>query len=128
VSRGPRGPWAVLEVAAELGVVVRDGDRSVAYCGDFHGQSGRAETIPDAITPEALAGVIAAVGPGTTELACHPGLQDESGSVYAQERDAEVAALCDPAVRAAIEACGITLVSFRGVPPTRNLGADHSGR
>jgi predicted glycoside hydrolase/deacetylase ChbG (UPF0249 family) len=115
---------AVLAVANELGVVVRDEDLSVAYCGDFHGQSGRAETVHDAITVEALAGIVGALGPGTTELACHPGLHDESGSVYAQERDTEVAVLCDPAARAAIEAAGITLASFRGVtadpPPEQN--------
>lgn len=108
---------AVLEVAAELGVVVRDEDRGVAYCGDFHGQSGRAETVPDAITREAFSHIVAELGPGTTELACHPGLYDESGSVYARERDAEVAVLCDPAVRAAIEHHGVTLGTFRGVTP-----------
>jgi predicted glycoside hydrolase/deacetylase ChbG (UPF0249 family) len=106
---------AVLAVAREMGVVVRDEDRGVAYCGDFHGQSGKAETVDDAITPDALTRIIGALAEGTTELACHPGLNDESGSVYAGERDAEVAALCDPAVRAAIEADGITLASFRGI-------------
>lgn len=115
VHRSEPARSVVLELAVEMGVVVRDEDCGVAYCGDFHGQSGRAESIPEAITPEALVGVIAALGPGTTELACHPGLQDESGSVYAEERDAEVAALCDPEVRAAIEAGGITLVSFRDI-------------
>jgi predicted glycoside hydrolase/deacetylase ChbG (UPF0249 family) len=108
---------AVLEVAAELGVVVRAEDRGVVYCGDFHGQSGRAETVLDAITPEALFNIVAALGPGTTELACHPGLDDESGSVYGRERDEEVAVLCNPAVRAAIEDRGISLTSFRGVTP-----------
>jgi chitin disaccharide deacetylase len=112
----------VLEVAAELGVVVRDEDRGVAYCGDFHGQSGRAETMREAITLEALVGIVTALGTGTTELACHPGLRDESGSVYSDERDAEVAVLCDSAVRGAIEDCEISLTSFRGVTPDPSRG------
>jgi predicted glycoside hydrolase/deacetylase ChbG (UPF0249 family) len=110
---------AVLEVAAELGVVVRDEDRGVNYCGDFHGQTGRGGSLPDAITPDALTVVISSLAPGTTEVACHPGLGDESGSVYAQEREVEVVALCHTAVRAAIETGGIALRSFRDVAPER---------
>jgi predicted glycoside hydrolase/deacetylase ChbG (UPF0249 family) len=103
----------VRDIAAELGVVLRDEDPRVVYCGDFHGQSGRAEKVGDAITTQALLGILTALGPGPTELACHPGDHDESGSVYAEERDLEVAVLCDPGVRAAIEAGDIELRSFR---------------
>jgi predicted glycoside hydrolase/deacetylase ChbG (UPF0249 family) len=115
VHRSEPARSIALEVAAEIGVVLRGEDRGVAYCGDYHGQSGRAESVHEAITREALLGVVSALGPGTTELACHPGLGDESGSVYSGERDAEVAVLCDPEVRVAIEACDISLISFRGV-------------
>lgn len=107
----------VLEIGAELGVVVRDEDRGVAYRGDFHGQTGKGGPTHDAITAAALAGIVASLDAGTTELACHPGLGDESGSVYAGERDAEVAALCDPAVRAAVDARGVRLGTFAGVAP-----------
>jgi chitin disaccharide deacetylase len=113
----------VLEVAAELGVVLRGEDARVAYCGDFHGQNGRAEAIREAITTEALIAIVTATGTGTTEVACHPGRDDESGSVYAAERDAEVGVLCDPAVRAAIEARNLSLVSFREVTPDRSPSA-----
>jgi predicted glycoside hydrolase/deacetylase ChbG (UPF0249 family) len=109
----------VLEVADEIGVVVRDEDRGVAYCGAFHGQTGRGKALPKAITANALTRLVAALDPGTTELACHPGLDDESGSIYAGERNVEVTALCDPDVHAAIEAGGITLVSFRDVVAER---------
>ena len=115
VHRSEPARSVVLEVAAELDVVVRDEDRGVTYLGDFHGQSGRGEPVPGAITPGALASLVASLAPGTTELACHPGLSDDSGSIYGHERDAEVAVLCDPAARAAIEACHVRLVSFRGV-------------
>jgi predicted glycoside hydrolase/deacetylase ChbG (UPF0249 family) len=115
---------AVLSVASELGVVVRGEDGGVAYCGDFHGQSGRGEPLLNTISPEALTDVITSLPHGTTELACHPALQDESGSVYGPERDAEVVALCDPAVRLAIEACGIELTSFHGVRGDPGPGPD----
>jgi chitin disaccharide deacetylase len=110
---------AVLEVATELGVVVRDEDRGVNYCGDFHGQTGRGGSLPHAITPDALSLIVSSLAPGTTEVACHPGLDDQSGSVYARERDVEIVALCHPAVRAAIEAGGIALRSFRDLAPER---------
>jgi predicted glycoside hydrolase/deacetylase ChbG (UPF0249 family) len=109
----------VLEVAAELGVVLRGEGRRVAYCGDFHGQDGRAQRIDGSLTSVALIDIVTRLGPGTTEIACHPGLGDESGSVYSQERDAEVAVLCDPAVRAAIEAAGISLTTFRDLAVVR---------
>ena len=109
----------LLEVASELGVVLRGEDRGVDYCGSFHGQTGRSEAMSEAITVEALVTILTDLEPGTTELACHPGLRDESGSVYSAERDTEVAVLCDPAVRGAIEASGISLMSFRGRAPDR---------
>jgi predicted glycoside hydrolase/deacetylase ChbG (UPF0249 family) len=112
----------MLDVASELGVVVRGEDRGVVYCGDFHGQSGRAETLREAITSNALLAIVTALAPGTTELACHPGLDDESGSVYSAERDTEVAVLCDPVVRDAIERGAVSLVSFRDVAACPTLG------
>jgi chitin disaccharide deacetylase len=121
VHRSEPARSIALEVAAELGVVLRGEDRGVTYCGDFHGQSGTAERTHEAITWQALVGVVRALGPGTTELACHPGLGDESGSVYSNERDAEVAVLCDPAVRIAIDAADISLISFRDVEAELSL-------
>jgi chitin disaccharide deacetylase len=114
---------AVLEVGAELGVVLRGEDLRVAYCGDFHGQDGRAQRIEAAITTGALIDIVGKLGAGVTEIACHPGLGDESGSVYAGERDDEVAVLCDPAVRAAIEAAGIRLTTFRELRAGRTTGS-----
>ena len=68
---------------------------------------------------EALRSTLSSLGPGTTELACHPGLGDESGSIYAGERDVEVATLCDPSVRAVIDASDIRLCSFGDVGTDR---------
>jgi predicted glycoside hydrolase/deacetylase ChbG (UPF0249 family) len=105
----------VIEVAAELGVPAREDDSRVAYCGDFHGQSGRGEPNQEAITVEALIDLVTNLPEGTTEMGCHPGLGDESGSVYGQERDREVEVLCDPRVHGSIESCAVALVSFRDV-------------
>jgi predicted glycoside hydrolase/deacetylase ChbG (UPF0249 family) len=111
----------VLEVASELGVVVRDEDQRVAYCGEFHGQSGHGEPLTDSITPEALTTIVCSLGPGITELACHPAVNDESGSVYGTERDAELIALCHPMVRAVIEEGEIVLRNFRGLRGERPM-------
>jgi predicted glycoside hydrolase/deacetylase ChbG (UPF0249 family) len=53
---------------------------------------------------------------GSSELMCHPGLADEAlqqGSSYAAEREKEIEALCDPAVRDVLAAESIKLISFR---------------
>jgi predicted glycoside hydrolase/deacetylase ChbG (UPF0249 family) len=52
---------------------------------------------------------------GLTELVCHPGLGDqtlETAYGWGYGWDRETAALCDPKVRTAMEARGITLTSF----------------
>ena len=60
--------------------------------------------------------VLAHLREGVSELMCHPGHPDEalvSGSSYAREREQEIAALCDPAVRESLAADGIELITFR---------------
>lgn len=54
---------------------------------------------------------------GVTELVCHPGLDDRSLAAefaWGYEWEAETAALCDPAVRAALKAAGIALARPAG--------------
>ena len=50
-----------------------------------------------------------------TELGCHPGEGDHVDTTYSEERDRELAALCDPHVREAIERERISLRSFADV-------------
>jgi predicted glycoside hydrolase/deacetylase ChbG (UPF0249 family) len=60
--------------------------------------------------------LVAELPEGVSELMCHPGYSDaslRSGSSYADEREGEISALCDPRVRAAIAADGVRLASFR---------------
>lgn len=62
---------------------------------------------------------IAEDGPGTTELMCHPGEAADAEllatSSYARERPVELATLCDPAIRDAVEQHELMLSTFRDV-------------
>jgi predicted glycoside hydrolase/deacetylase ChbG (UPF0249 family) len=102
-------------LASELGVVRRDRSSRVRYCGEFYGQTGTGEPFPEGISLEHLAELIATLPPGNTELACHPGRAPGADFVYGRERERELAALCDPRARAAIEREGIVLRSFAGI-------------
>jgi predicted glycoside hydrolase/deacetylase ChbG (UPF0249 family) len=102
----------VLEHARALGVPVRHFTPGIRYEGGFYGQAGRGDPWPEGIAPAALCELLRGLPPGVTELGCHPGLHDASGSSYAGERTIEVRTLCHPAVRATIEQEDIELCSF----------------
>lgn len=112
VHRDEPAASIVGELGRELGLVVRGSDARVRYRGDFYGQTGRGEPLPEAIRPERLIELIEDLGPGITELACHPALWDDTASSYGEERERELEALCDPRVRAALEDAQIELTSF----------------
>jgi predicted glycoside hydrolase/deacetylase ChbG (UPF0249 family) len=97
-------------IAAELGVPLRG--RRVRYEGGFYGQTGKGEPVPEGITAERLALMIEELPSGWTEIGCHPGLGLVAESSYGHERQLEVQALCDPAVRAALRQAGVRLRSF----------------
>ena len=66
-------------------------------------------------TKDELLRLINTLQPGTSELMCHPGYADPillAGSTYARQRESELAVLTDPAIRQAIQARGIELISF----------------
>jgi predicted glycoside hydrolase/deacetylase ChbG (UPF0249 family) len=102
-------------LALALGVPLRHFTEGVTYCGDLYGQSTDGTPIPGAISAGALIAIIEGLPGGITELACHPGLGDDSGSVYERERTQEVEVLCDPAVRGALERERVSLRSFTDV-------------
>jgi len=93
-------------------VPVRGCTEGIAYSGTFYGQDARGQPFPSAITVEGLIGAIDRLEPGVTELGCHPAAEVDHDSAYGAERIRELAALCDPRVRAAIVARGVTLRSF----------------
>jgi predicted glycoside hydrolase/deacetylase ChbG (UPF0249 family) len=99
------------DLARELGVPLR-GCGEIRYCGDFYGQTGRGEPLPQAIGVQALVGLIERLDPGVTELGCHPGLDRELDSSYRLERLQEVETLCDARVRAALACAGMELRAF----------------
>ena len=105
---------AILRAAAErLEVPLRLADQRVTYCGDFYGQGPRAEPHHEGVTAANLVSIIASVPVGWTELGCHPGVGvDPATTVYAGERELELAALCSAEVRVAVEEHGVVLASF----------------
>lgn len=104
---------AVVRAGAALGIPVRHRSRA-KYCGAFYGQGSRGTPLPEGITPAALAGLVAGLGHGTTELACHPAALVDLPTDYAEERLAELRALCDPTVRAAVDRAGVRLCGWSG--------------
>ncbi|MGB2710178.1 MAG: ChbG/HpnK family deacetylase [Conexibacter sp.] len=113
VHRDQPAQAVVLEHARRLGIPVRHFTPGLRYEGGFYGQGRHGEPWHEGIAPQALCGLLRALPPGVTELGCHPGIDDASGSSYSRERSIEAATLCDPAVRATIEHEAIELRSFR---------------
>lgn len=105
----------VERVRRRTGIPVRGLDDGIRYVGDFYGQTGEGRPIEGAIGIPALLALLDRVGPGVTELGCHPGRDDALDSVYAAERSVELATLTDPLVVAHVVRRGIELRSFADV-------------
>lgn len=112
VHREEPARGVVREHGVRLGVPVRHFAPGIRYEGGFYGQTGHGEPWPQGIAPGALCTLLRALPDGTTELGCHPGLDDDSGSSYSAERSTETATLCDPRVLATIREQAIALRSF----------------
>jgi predicted glycoside hydrolase/deacetylase ChbG (UPF0249 family) len=84
--------------------------RSLAYPDHFVATFYGREALSRDYLLELLEGLPA----GLSELMCHPGYDDAdlAGSGYRAEREIELALLTDPAVREAVDAFGIELVTF----------------
>jgi predicted glycoside hydrolase/deacetylase ChbG (UPF0249 family) len=104
---------AMRAVADNLGVPLRD-HSPVRYRGEFYGQTGKGEFMPEWISVDTLVGLIEACGPGVTEISCHPGdgTDPDISTMYKRERAIEAKVLCDPRARRAIEQSNITLCSY----------------
>jgi predicted glycoside hydrolase/deacetylase ChbG (UPF0249 family) len=76
----------------------------VRYCGDFYGAG--------AVGADALTAIVDGLGEGATELCCHPAAAVDPAWDYAHERRAELAALCHPSVRDALDRAGVRLCTF----------------
>lgn len=110
---------ALVEVARRHGLPVRNSSPVIArrlreaelattdtFVERFFGESTGLDT---------LAAVLAEVGPGSTELMCHPARVDDelrADSTYLDARERELATLTDPAAREAIALNRIRLTTF----------------
>jgi predicted glycoside hydrolase/deacetylase ChbG (UPF0249 family) len=99
-------------VARDLGAPLRERDARVQDTGVFYGQTADGQPWPEAITTRALIHVLATLPLGLTALRCHPGYAEDLETMYRHERAREVAVLCDPHVRQAIERMQIRLASY----------------
>jgi chitin disaccharide deacetylase len=104
VHRSEPARSAMGVVAKRLRIPLRHHGQ-VRYCGAFYGAG--------AIGPAALVSIIDGLPEGTTELGCHPAAAVHPRWDYAHERRTELASLCDPSVRVAIDRAGVRLCSFR---------------
>lgn len=111
VHRDEPARSAAVELARMLGVPLRSFDSRVRYCGDFYGQLGDGTPYPEGVTVERLLEIVRRLPPGITELGCHPA-DEPVPSMYAHERVVELEALCDPRVRACIDAEAVELRSY----------------
>ena len=103
------------DLAVELGGHLRHNSSRIGYSGQFHGRSSTGFPLRDRITVGWLTEILRELPPGVTELGCHPGEGGDIESDYREERELELGVLCDPSIRATIEAEQIVLCSFADV-------------
>jgi predicted glycoside hydrolase/deacetylase ChbG (UPF0249 family) len=105
----------VSSFASQMDIPVRGCGSKVGYCGAFYGQTSEGAPLHDNITVQALISVLKDLPSGYTELGCHPGYGGDLDTMYRNEREQEIRALCDPLVRDSIREMGIELCSFGDV-------------
>lgn len=102
-----------IEAGQRYSVPVR-GFSDVFYMGGFWGQPEFGRTDMSKISADALLTLLRTIGPGVSEVSCHPGyLEARADALYNREREVELRSLCDGKIKAAIAAEGIRLISFR---------------
>jgi hopanoid biosynthesis associated protein HpnK len=106
--------WAMSAVVSARARKFRQIARSYGLVAPDHFRGVRLTGLLDS---EAVRSVISSLKEGTTELMCHPGIYDEeleqAHTRLKRERQRELEALTDPALRRAIEERGVQLISYR---------------
>jgi chitin disaccharide deacetylase len=111
--REPQAMPVIRELVEPLGVPLRDACE-VRFVGGFYAQWEWKVTNLEYVSVPFLQRMIREeVPPGVTEFSCHPGYKSpDYTAVYMDEREAEVATLCDPRIRETIAEEGIRLISY----------------
>jgi predicted glycoside hydrolase/deacetylase ChbG (UPF0249 family) len=113
ICRDKRLTPLFLEWADEKKIPLRE-HSPATYFPDFYGQWD-GETHLEQIGVENLCRMLSTrIGPGFTELGCHPGYIDPNfESAYAIERETELQTLCSPVVQEAILEQEIKLINYK---------------
>ena len=112
VHRDPRLTEPLAAAAAGLGVPMRE-HSAVRYFPDFYGQWDGVTHLEQIGVDSLIRMIDEDIGPGITELSCHPGFVDPAlSSSYHREREVELVTLCEPAVREHIARRGIALIGY----------------
>jgi predicted glycoside hydrolase/deacetylase ChbG (UPF0249 family) len=102
-----------LRVCQNLGIPLRNLCPELNYFTKFYGQTAEGLPIPSYISLDWLIEILSKLLPsGWTVLTCHPGYVDHLETMYRLERREELRVLCNPRVKAVIDALGIKLCSF----------------
>ncbi len=119
IHRHPRVFEVALALAADLGVPLRATSPEQAVAIRSHGLPCPDRLVGDVgretyWSPSRLMGFFGRVSSGVTELMCHPGYGDAllAVSSYSWQREEELRALCDPAVKAALRGAAVERISY----------------
>lgn len=104
-----------IEIAQDLNITLRRCSNEVKYCGDFYGQCTDGYPYHQAISVDGLKQILTTLPHGYTELACHPGLDDDLKTMYRMEREKEVNTLCDRSILETLGKANIELCTFEGI-------------
>lgn len=105
------------DLALEHGLPLRD-QPPVTFKGGFYGQWDYGVSQPERVSFEALERILRhELHGGIYELACHPAYFDaQVGYVYHQEREHELATLCDPRLQDLLQELELRLISYHELP------------
>jgi chitin disaccharide deacetylase len=105
------------ELADEFRLPLRDRP-PVAFKGGFYSQWEYGVSDRSKVSLEALERILRReLTGGIYEMSCHPGYVDpEFHCVYHEDREWELATLCDPRLPGILEDAGITLIGYRQLP------------
>ncbi len=101
-----------LDLGSRYQVPVR-GFSSVVYVGRFYGDWTDGQSRVDHISADYLISLLHGLGPGVSEVSCHPGHPDvHSDAGYNRQREVELRVLIDERVNATVRAGGLDLINY----------------